>query len=151
MHPEGGAFVETYRSALTIDCSDNGIQGRRNLATNIYFLLKSEGFSAFHRIKSDEVWHFYTGHPVMILEIDEEGQLQKHLLGSNPDNNETFQHVVKAGRWFAAKVMTERSYSLVGCTVSPGFDFHDFELGDRASLINLYPKHTAIITQFTYA
>ena len=150
-HPEGGAFVETYRSPLIINCSEMGIQGSRNLATSIYFLLKSEGFSAFHRIKSDEAWHFYTGDPVLILEIDEEGQLQEQILGSNPEKNETFQHVVKAGRWFAAKVMAENSYSLVGCTVSPGFDFHDFELADRGNLINLYPNHASIITQFSYS
>ena len=151
MHPEGGAFVETYRSPLTIDCSEMGMQGSRNLATSIYFLLKSEGFSAFHRIQSDEAWHFYTGHPVLILEIDEEGNLQEHVMGNNPENNETFQHVVKAGRWFAAKVIGEEGYSLVGCTVSPGFDFQDFELADRSYLIGLYPNLASIITQLTYA
>lgn len=152
LHPEGGAFAETYRSPQTLECSDMGMPGNRNLATCIYFLLKAaNGFSAFHRIKSDECWHFYTGNAIMIYEIDENGHLQQQILGNNPENGEVFQHMVKANRWFAARVLNPEGFALVGCTVAPGFDFQDFELAVRSSLIAQYPSLSEIITELTYA
>lgn len=149
-HPEGGAYVETYRSSLQIPGEGMGISGSRSLATSIYFLLKKEGFSSFHKIKSDEAWHFYTGSQVVIYEIDDGGTLLLQKIGPNPENGEVFQHVVKAGRWFAARIEAAGEFSLVGCTVSPGFDFQDFELANRNNLVYQYPQHTEIITQLTY-
>lgn len=145
-HPEGGYFKEIYRS---VDIADKSLperfSGNRNFSTAIYFLLKSEEVSVFHRIKSDEIWHFYSGSPLTVYVINQAGDLETHLLGDNPDNNESFQIIVGHSQWFAAKVNNPDTYTLVGCTVSPGFDFHDFEMADREELLKDYPQHQEII------
>lgn len=143
-HPEGGYFKETYRAELEIEFS--GL-GRRTAATAIYYLLKYGQFSAFHRIKSDEVWHFYAGSPLAIHIIDGNGHYDKIILGKR--KGQFPQSVVKAGCWFAAASEKACSYSLVGCTVAPGFDFRDWEAGRREELLKLYSKHRKIIEKFT--
>lgn len=150
-HIEGGAFREIYRSAVSAPLSvlPPIFTGDRSFCTSIYFLLQQHQFSAFHRIKSDEVWHFYYGDPLIVYEIDGEGCLVEHRLGSDPDNNESFQCVIAAGNWFAARLAPGGHYSLVGCTVSPGFDFADFELADQAGLLDLFPDHTELIQALT--
>ena len=150
-HVEGGAFREIYRSSLIVPAGalPHAFQGDRNFNTAIYFLLQKNQFSAFHRIKSDEQWHFYYGDPLIIYEIDPKGQLLQHRLGNDPDKEETFQCVVKAGNWFAARVAEGGSYVLTGCTVSPGFDFADFELAVRDTLVATYPQHTDLINALT--
>ena len=151
-HPEGGFFAETYRSTETID--DNSLpkrfSGDRNFSTGIYFLLESHHFSAFHRIQSDEMWHFYAGDALNVYYIDNEGNMQIIKLGNNPDNGEVFQAVVPAGVWFGSKPAVENSYSLVGCTVAPGFDFVDFEMPDRHTLLQEFPQHENIIKILTH-
>ncbi len=142
-HPEGGYFRETYRSSATVDTP----AGERNASTAIYYLLSEGDFSAFHRIKSDELWHFYAGNTMEIIEITEEGALKRNLLGSEGENVEP-QAVITAGNWFAARLL-RGGYAFVGCTVSPGFDFADFEQGDRESLVKLYPAHKEIISALT--
>jgi predicted cupin superfamily sugar epimerase len=150
-HVEGGAFTRTYCSGLII--SQNQLpatfHGSRPVSTAIYFLLKKDQFSAMHRIASDELWHFYYGDPLIVYQIDATGNLTEHLLGNNPENNEHFQCVIKAGSWFGSKTKEGGNYSLAGCTVAPGFDFADFELGEREYLLKLYPQHTAIIHLLT--
>ena len=150
-HVEGGAFRETYRSELTIPRTVLPLffQGDRNASTSIYFLLASGQFSAFHRIASDEAWHFYFGDPLLVHEISHSGRLITHLLGANPEKGESFQTVVKAGSWFASVPAPGSEYALVGCTVAPGFDFADFELADRATLARQYPEHAELINQLT--
>ena len=150
-HIEGGAFREIYRSPLTIPRRSLPVlfQGERNISTSIYFLLEKEEFSAFHRIASDELWHFYFGDPLIVYDIDEKGQLTQHQLGNDPSGNETLQCLVKAGHWFGARLQQGGEYALVGCTVSPGFDFDDFALAHRATLIQQYPQHEALITSLT--
>jgi hypothetical protein len=150
-HPEGGYFAETYRSSETIgkDALPNRFSGDRSYATGIYFLLEGHHFSAFHRIQSDEMWHFYAGNPLSVYYIDFEGNIQIIKLGNNPDNGEVFQAVVPAGVWFGSKPSELNGYSLVGCTVAPAFDFADFELADRATLIEEFPQHRAIIELLT--
>ena len=150
-HVEGGAFRETYRSELTIPRTILPLffQGDRNASTSIYFLLASGQFSAFHRIASDEVWHFYFGDPLLVHEIGHNGRLITHLLGTNPEKGESFQTVVKAGSWFASVPAPGSEYALVGCTVAPGFDFADFELADRVTLSQQYPEHAALIQELT--
>jgi uncharacterized protein len=150
-HIEGGAYIRTYSSDLFIsqDHLLPTFHGPRPASTAIYFLLKKDQFSAMHRIASDELWHFYYGDPLMVYEIDASGNLTEHLLGNNPENNESFQCVVKAGSWFGSKIKDGGDYSLVGCTVSPGFDFADFELGNRTALMQLYPQHAATIQILT--
>lgn len=151
-HPEGGYFTETYRSVGEIkqDSLDTNYQGKRNFSTCIYFLLTSNKFSAFHRIKQDEIWHFYDGAPIKIYVISESGNLSTQLIGRNFDKEEVPQFVVPGGCWFAAEVINENNYSLVGCTVSPGFSFDDFELKPRKELISLFPNLEETITKLTH-
>lgn len=147
-HPEGGFYKETYRSVLEIegDVFSNGMTGNRSCSTAILFLLVQDSFSAFHRIKSDEVWHFYDGDSVEIHVIEPNGNYQLIRLGKNVLGNEVFQAVVPAGAWFASK--TEGEYSLVGCTVAPGFDFADFELAKGETLAAEFPEQRELIYAF---
>ncbi|SRR5579871_267997 len=151
-HPEGGAFREVYRSSLNIEKENlpGNFKGSRNVCTSIYFLLKRNEFSAFHRIASDELWHFYFGNALMIYEIESlTGTLKTHKLGNNFENGEVFQTVIKAGNWFASAVNDNGEYALVGCTVAPGFDFADFELAERNKLIKDHPQHKDLIISLT--
>jgi predicted cupin superfamily sugar epimerase len=150
-HVEGGAFREVYRSELNLPKTVLPLffQGSRSASTSIYFLLSSGQFSAFHRIASDELWHFYYGDPLWVYEIGHTGRLYTHRLGPDPDKGECFQTVVRAGSWFASAPAPGSEYALVGCTVAPGFDFADFELANREALATQYPEHTDLIKQFT--
>jgi predicted cupin superfamily sugar epimerase len=150
-HPEGGYYKETYRSEGTIAqaCLSSDFSGERNMATGIYFLIEKENFSALHKIKSDETWHFYYGDALEVIEINEQGDLIITKIGSNILKGETFQYTVKANTWFGSRVSANGNFSLVGCTVYPGFDFNDFELAKRDDLIKLFPKHQTIITELT--
>ncbi len=152
-HPEGGYFAEVYRSEELV--AKQGLPARfsgdRSIGTSIYFLLRGDRFSAFHRIKSDEGWHYYTGtHPVELMVISPEGELTTHWLGGNFESGERFQAVVPAEHWFAARVgKSEEDFALVGCTVSPGFDFADFELAERRQLQEIFPQHGELIEKLT--
>ncbi len=150
-HVEGGAFREVYRSLLSIPRKSLPIlfQGDRNAATSIYFLLAKGEFSAFHRIASDECWHFYFGDPLLIYEIGHTGSLTVHRLGSDIEKGESFQTMIRAGSWFASAPAGGSEYALVGCTVAPGFDFVDFELADREALARQYPEHGELIRELT--
>ena len=151
-HPEGGYFRETYRS-------DESIPGRhmprryigeRSFSTSIYFLLKGKQFSAFHLLQSDEIWHFHLGSPLTIYCIATDGKRTDILLGHDIDEGQRPQAVIEKGTWFAAAVNDRSSYSLVGCTMAPGFDFADFTLGERKILIDSFPQHGKIIRELTY-
>lgn len=146
-HIEGGAFKEVYRSEMVVSQSvlPSDFKGDRNAGTSIYFLLQQGQFSALHKIASDEIWHFYYGDPLIVYEITTAGELIEHKLGADFEAGERFQCVVKAGSWFGAMPAKESSYSLVGCTVAPGFDFADFELGEKESLLLQYPRFSELI------
>lgn len=146
-HPEGGFYKETYRCAEAIDFT--GFEGKRNISTAIYFLIEKGNFSALHRIKSDEVWHFYAGDALEVIEIDEVGNLISTLVGNNITKGQLPQYMVKAGRWFGSRVAAGGKFSLVGCTVSPGFDFKDFEMAGREALVAQFPEHATLITEMT--
>ncbi|MGB0368279.1 MAG: cupin domain-containing protein [Flavobacteriales bacterium] len=149
-HPEGGWYKETYRAAGSIPASELGnIGGDRNYSTAIYFLLIEGNFSAFHRIRSDEMWHFYDGDGLTIHDIGEDGIYTTHQLGLDLAGVEEPQLVVKGNHWFASEVKEGGSWCLVGCTVSPGFDFEDFEMPSRKTLIELFPQHSEVITDLT--
>jgi predicted cupin superfamily sugar epimerase len=141
-HPEGGFYREIYRAGEMILAENfhSRLKGNRNIATSIYFLLQMKDFSAFHRIKSDELWHFYDGCPVKISVITESGGFSEIILGRNLSAGEQFQSVVKKNCWFAAELVDKKSFALVGCTVSPGFDFQDFEMADCQELTKAYPE-----------
>jgi uncharacterized protein len=148
-HPEGGWYKETYRSSefILIDALPERFTGNRAFSTAIYFLLEQGNFSAFHRIKSDECWHFYAGDSLLIYVIDIDGKLTITTLGNDASKGQLFQYVVPANCWFASSPATHSSFCFVGCTVSPGFDFADFELADKTTLPDLYPQHSIIIQQ----
>ncbi|MCL6220003.1 cupin domain-containing protein [Zunongwangia pacifica] len=150
-HPEGGYFKEVYRSSdiIEADALPEVFKTERHYSTSIYFLLTSENFSAFHKINQEEVWHFYDGSPLLLYSISPSGELSEIKIGRNLENGEVPQYVVPRNYWFAAKVIEQNQFSFVGCTVAPGFDFNDFTLADRASLIKEFPKHEEIITHFT--
>lgn len=150
-HPEGGFYKETYRSkgVISNSCLSPDFKGDRNMATGIYFLIEKGNFSALHKIKSDETWHFYYGDALEVIEINEHGKLTTTQIGNNLQNGETFQYTVKANTWFGSRVSSNGNFSLVGCTVYPGFDFNDFELADRDILINTFPHLKNLITELT--
>jgi len=143
-HPEGGYYLQTYCSAEMIqkDALPDRFNGDRYFSTAIYFLLQGKQFSAFHRIQSDELWHFYTGVGLHIYILYPDGSGRVLKLGDDPANSYSFQHLVPAGCWFASKPVSEDGFSFVGCTVAPGFDFADFELAEKDVLLKKYPEHT---------
>jgi predicted cupin superfamily sugar epimerase len=150
-HPEGGYYRQTYKSDLILPRNSlpEAFSGPRVVSTAIYFLLEGHNFSAFHRLRSDELWHFYAGSSLAIHVIEPDGRYSEIFLGSNPEKQEAFQAVVKAGCWFASSLKDGKGFALVGCTVSPGFDFEDFEMAKRAKLIRAYPQHRGQIEHLT--
>lgn len=150
-HPEGGYYRETYRSPKVIPANNlpGRYSGKRALATAIYFLLRANQFSAFHRLKSDEIWHFYAGSSLSIYIIAKEGKLLVIRMGLNTENKEKPQLIIPADTWFAAELNHKKSYALIGCTVAPGFDFADFEMASRKKLCRVFPRHRALIIKLT--
>ena len=148
-HPEGGWYKQTYKSTESVAAAalPERFGGDRPFSTAIYFLLEQGNFSAFHRIKSDECWHFYAGDTLQVYVIQQDGTLKIISLGQAIENNELFQYVVPANCWFASRPAPGSTFSFVGCTVSPGFDFADFELANADVLAKEYPQHAAIIRE----
>jgi uncharacterized protein len=150
-HPEGGYYRVTYQSSLTIvqDALPGVFHGDRSASTAIYFLLAELDFSAFHRIASDELWHFYAGSGLIVYVIDPDANYSELQLGNDFEAGEVFQEVVRAGCWFASRLKDPAGFALVGCTVAPGFDFADFEMAKRSELTAAYPKHRKLIEELT--
>jgi len=150
-HPEGGWYRETYRACEAIP--EAGLparfRGERSISTAILFLLEQDDVSTLHRLKSDEIWHFHDGAPLAVQVLDPAGGHTTLLLGRNPEMGEHLQAAVPAGSWFGAEPAGPGGFSLVGCTVAPGFDFSDFELAGRDGLTALFPRHEAIIRRLT--
>ncbi|MBU2572470.1 MAG: cupin domain-containing protein [Elusimicrobia bacterium] len=142
-HPEGGYFRESYRAAGKI--AGTG----RNFSTAIYFLLPAGEKSWLHRLKSDEVWHFYLGGALELAQIFPDGRAGQVVLGRDALAGQKLQHAVPAGCWFGACPDRGAKFSFVGCTVAPGFEFPDFELGDRAALLKRFPRAGALIKKLT--
>jgi len=144
-HPEGGYYKETYRSPESIPKAalPARFAGERYYSSAIYFLLEQGNFSAFHRIQSDECWHFYAGDILWIHVMAPDGQLTTIQLGNQPGT--VYQYVVPAGYWFASETAPGGSFSFVGCTVAPAFDFADFELADSEALSLQFPQHRPLI------
>ena len=150
-HPEGGYFKEIYRAGEMIlpEHLPKRYKSARNFSTSIYFLLEGNQVSNFHKLKSDEQWHFYDGSSIALYVIDERGNLNKILLGRNVESRESLQTVIKQNSWFAADLVDKTSFALIGCTVAPGFDFSDFELGKRIDLIEAFPQYSELIDKLT--
>ncbi|MFA7227713.1 MAG: cupin domain-containing protein [Melioribacteraceae bacterium] len=149
-HPEGGFFRETYRSdeILSRKSLPPRFDGERNFSTSIYFLLDGEQKSLFHRLKSDEIWHFYKG-SVIHLHLLEGTRYSLIKIGNRIEEEELPQYTIKRGSWFAAEAGDTNSFSFVGCTVSPGFDFKDFEMAQRSELTEEFPDYKSLIDKFT--
>lgn len=149
-HPEGGFYREIYRSAGIIPANalPPAFDGERAYSTAIYFLLPGGTFSAFHRIEQDELWHFYDGCTIILHCISPDGIYSSYNVGI--EENAEPQLVIPAGTWFAAEPQRIDSFSLAGCTVAPGFDFHDFKMPSREELIAQFPTHEKIIYRLTY-
>lgn len=150
-HPEGGYFRESYRSAglATAAQPPGSLAGPRNFSTAIYFLLPGGDKSNLHRIKSDEVWHFYLGGPLTIAQLRPDGSVEYTVLGRDIKAGQKLQYAVPAGCWFGAFPAVGTDFSLAGCTVAPGFDFKDFELADRAELLKQFPAARQMIERLT--
>lgn len=136
-HPEGGYYAESYKSK-----KDSQDQVHCSL---IYFLLKEHDISAFHRLKSDEVWLFHAGASLTLYMIDTQGNMTSQKCGLNPDKGEALQLVIPANTWFAAELNRKLPYALCSCMVSPGFTWDDFELAQREHLMQMYPDHATLI------
>ncbi|WP_181350842.1 cupin domain-containing protein [Thalassobacillus sp. CUG 92003] len=145
-HPEGGFYRPTYESGRWTAQENR----ERKLYTSIYFLLRSEDISHFHRLQSDELWYFHAGSSLKIHMITPEGKYEEITLGLHIENGEVPQFVVPKHTIFGSSVPAQEDYSLVGCMVSPGFDFEDFELFSQAELLEQYPQHKDIIMKMAY-
>jgi len=148
-HPEGGWYKENYRSteSFSTELLPERFKGGRSFSTAIYFLLEQGNFSAFHKIKSDECWHFYAGDPLYIYVLQTTGVLDIICLGNDIENGQLFQYVVPANCWFASRPSPTSKFCFVGCTVAPGFDFTDFEMADKLLLTAAFPQHTNTISE----
>ena len=148
---EGGYFRETYRAPLIMPCDalPNEYGGDRNVSTAIYYLLTPETFSAIHIVKSDEVFHFYTGDTVEMLQLWPDGSARVVMISNDLAAGHEPQAVVPAHVWQGCRLVPGGQWALMGCTVAPGFDYRDFKLGDRSELIARYPGHADMITALT--
>jgi uncharacterized protein len=151
-HPEGGYFKRTFESQeqitdqeLTVD-----FEGKRMLYTSIYFLLTSNDVSHFHRLQSDELWYYHAGSPLSVHMIDENGEYTEYKLGLDLENGEVPQVLVPKNTIFGSSVKDRETFSLVGCMVSPGFEYQDFELFTQEELLLKYPEHKEIIVKIAY-
>lgn len=149
-HPEGGFYKEIYMSEENITAKELKVdfEGSRILWTSIYFLLRDGEVSNFHRLKSDEMWYYHSGSPLTIYMISPEGKLITEQLGLNVENGEKPQVLVPKDYIFGS-AMNNEGYALVGCMVSPGFEFRDFELFKRSFLLEKYPQYEDIILKLT--
>jgi len=139
-HPEGGYYRRTYSSKIRINKADlPNHTGDRFCQTAIYYLLEGSEVSKFHSLKSDEMWFFHTGSSLTIYTMSEQNGLRRVQLGSGIEKGDVFQVLISAETWFAAEVNDKSSFSLVSCTVSPGFDFSDFKIADKANLSENFP------------
>ncbi len=150
-HPEGGYFIETYRSThkLSKKALAGGYPGDRSVSTAIYYLLTPKSFSAMHRLRGDEVFHFYLGDAVDLLQLHSNGTAKVSVLGPNLAAGMRPQLVVPGGVWQGMKLLRGGKYALLGTTVAPGFDFKDLELGNREELVEEYPHFAKLITELT--
>ena len=147
---EGGFFRETYRSRVRVPAAalpDH--PGERDLSTAIYYLLTPESFSAVHRVRGDEIFHFYMGDPVEMLQLREGGVGERLILGNDLARGMRPQVVVHGGVWQGARLVQGGAFALLGTTMAPGFDYMDFELGDRDPLSRAFPDHAELIAALT--
>jgi predicted cupin superfamily sugar epimerase len=148
---EGGYFAETYRSAYRIppDSLPGVYRGPRTFATAIYYLLTPETFSALHRLPGDEVYHFYLGDPVEMLQLKPDRTGERIVLGPDIRNGMRLQSVVSGGLWQGSRLLPGGRWALLGTTMSPGFEFEDYTPGVREALLDSYPAYRELICALT--
>jgi len=148
---ESGYFRETYRAPLMLPAgalpTDYG--GQRNASTCIYYLLTPETFSAIHRVRSDEIFHFYAGDPVEMLQLWPTGKAKVITIHNDLAPGYEPQVVVPAGVWQGCRLVPGGEWALLRCTVAPGFDYADFELAKRADMLALSTEYSVLITALT--
>lgn len=149
-HPEGGHYVRVYRSNGVIPqpALGNAFNGERPYSTAILYLLRQGEISRLHRLRQDEIWHFYLGGPLRLPVISPCGELSEVYLGRDILAGQHLQYAIPGGHWFAAAPVPGNAYTLVGCTVSPGFDFDDFELAEEERLKHAFPHLFPAIREF---
>lgn len=145
---EGGFYRQTYKSAVTVEAHSQGAE-KRAASTAIYFMLTPESFSALHRLKTDEVYHFYAGDPMQLIQIDESGFLKQTVMGFDLMSGHLPQVVVPKGVWQGSRLVEGGRWALLGCTVAPAFEFMDFELGSREMLLQQFPEARSLILELT--
>lgn len=148
---EGGFFRETYRSHWQVhpESLPAGVRGPRAIGTAIYYLITRDSFSALHRLPGSEVFHFYLGDPVVMLQLHPNGESQTVTLGQNLYIGQQLQVVVRGGVWQGCRLLKDGEWALMGTTMSPGFDYSDYENGVRDDLIAEFPAAEELIRQYT--
>jgi uncharacterized protein len=157
-HPEGGFYRETYRAREMVSTP----RGDRSASTGILFLVTTAAISHLHRLRSDEIWVFQGGLPLELVWLSPDGALERRVLGDPADGarhageaETTPQALVPTGSWQAARLAggphlpASRAWALVSCIVTPGFEYEDFELGEREALLAAYPQHADLVRAFT--
>jgi len=148
-HKEGGWFAESWRASerLAVNALPPRYFGARSLSTAIYYLMTPESFSRLHRLRSDEIFHFYLGDPVEFLLIGAEGKGTTIIAGPDVMADQVLQLVVRRGTWQGARLVKGGKFALLGTTIAPGFEYDDFEEGDIAVLARQYPAFKAMIEE----
>lgn len=149
-HPEGGWYRQIYRADETLPATalPPRYGGARASATVIHYLLEHPDVSRLHRLASDEIWHFHAGSPLRVVTFGDDGERRDFDLGPDPSAGERFVAVVPRGRWFGA-YLPRGGWALVSCTVTPGFEFDDFELAHRGALLERWPQHCKVVERLT--
>ena len=149
-HPkEGGFFRETYRAAESCPALPSRYQGSRSASTAIYYLLTPNTFSALHRLHTDEIFHFYLGDPIRMVQLDPAGEGRTIILGPDVLKGQQLQVLVPRGVWQGSYLEPGGAFALLGCTVAPGFEYADYESGDRHMLTKEYPAFADMIRRLT--
>jgi predicted cupin superfamily sugar epimerase len=151
LEPEGGYFKEVYRSDEKIEKSalPKRFPGSRTLSTSIYYMLKKGMKSTAHRLKADEIWHFYLGGPLTLVEIEPDGKVRKTIMGNDLENGQVLQYVFRRGTVFGAYLSDKAEYALIGATVAPGFEYEDFEMPSKEDLLKEFPNAAEAIELLT--
>ena len=147
-HPrEGGCYIRTYESSEMVSLPRYA--GPRRTGTAIYYLLEPGTFSEMHRLKSDEIFHFYAGDSIEMLQLREGESSHLVVIGNNLAAGELPQAVVPHGVWQGSRLRAGGKWALLGCTVSPGFEFEDYDAGDEAELLGIWPEWAELIKELT--
>jgi len=148
---EGGFYRETYRAAEKSprEALPERYRTEKSFSTAIYYLLTPGASSAFHRLPADEIFHFYLGDPVLMLKLHPDRRAEEIILGREIDKGQFVQTIVPANTWQGCLLREGGSFALLGTTVAPGFDFSDYETGDRETLLKKYPEYKELIEKLT--